>query len=129
MSWDISHHKRIKEKKKDTFGNKSKPIKKVSNKNKATFEDLEYLSWLHKQDLTCFACGRKNGIEIHHIKEASSDKKNHKEVIPLCGVNCHRLGNELSAHGTPKKFREIFPIKIQKEYAKGLYSQYKENEK
>ncbi len=49
-------------------------------------------------------------------------------VIPLCGVEHHRLGTELSAHGTPKKFREVFPVQSQRNYATILYNEYKEEQ-
>ena len=72
-------------------------------------------------DLPCFCCGEYGSIELHHIKECSSDKKIHSEVLPLCGDKCHRLGTELSAHGTPRKFREVFPLEVQRNFAKMLH--------
>ena len=88
-------------------------------------KEPKYLAWLHEvKQPECFACGKTNGIELHHIKEASSDKKDDRLVIPLCGVECHRLGSVLSAHGTPKKFRDTFPLDMQKEYAMALYEEY-----
>lgn len=87
-------------------------------------KDADYLSWCHTQDLACFCCGERGSIELHHIKETSSDKRNDNEIIPLCGVKCHRLGITLSAHLTPKKFRRVFPMGMQLKYAKGLYNEY-----
>jgi len=103
------------------------PQKKARLRNdiQQAFKDPDYLTWLHEDKKpVCFSCGECNGIELHHIKEASSDKKDDRLVIPLCGVKCHRLGTELSAHGTPSKFRNIYPIPLQKEYAKDLYQEY-----
>ena len=88
-------------------------------------KEPNYLKWLHEvKHPECFACGKINGIELHHIKEASSDNKDDRLVIPLCGIECHRLGSVLSAHGTPKKFRDTFPFDMQKEYAMALYEEY-----
>ena len=84
----------------------------------------KYLSYLHTQDLACFICGERNEIELHHIKEASSDEKDDSKVIPLCGNECHRLGLIISAHGTPKLFREKYPIAVQIEFADKLYLEY-----
>ncbi len=90
-------------------------------------KDKAYLKWLHEVKRPhCFVCGKRNGIELHHVKDGSSDVKNDHMVIPLCGVEHHRLGTELSAHGTPKKFREVFPVQSQRNYAKILYNEYKE---
>ena len=100
---------------------------RIKKKSKP-FKDKEYLAWLHNQELKCFACGgyatMDDGIELHHVKETSSDKRNDNEVIPLHGIKCHRLGVELSAHLTPKKFRETFPVGAQLKYAKELYNRY-----
>jgi len=89
-------------------------------------KEPKYLSWCHGQGLCCFACGGFDRIELHHVKECSSDHKDDSKVIPLCGENCHRNGTELSAHGTPKKFRQIFPIEVQLKFAEILYHRYKE---
>jgi len=100
---------------------------KPSSKNKKTItqEDKDYLEFQKENsDLVCFICGKQNGIEIHHIKECSSDKKNHRHILPLCGVECHRLGTELSVHGTPIKFRAKYSKEEQVEYADRLYERY-----
>ena len=102
------NHKRIKSK---YSGKKKKTISK---------EDKKYLSWLQCQSFSCLVCGTYENIEMHHIKEHSNDKKNHKELIPLCAM-CHRLSNDLSVHGTPTLFREKYPLEVQKEYAKDIY--------
>jgi len=60
------------------------------------------------------------------LKLNSSDKKNHKRLIPLCGVEHHRLGQTLSAHGTPKKWRETFSMEMQNEFADKIYKEYKD---
>ena len=100
---------------------KKQPLKP----NSKPLKDQKYLSWLHEvKQPECYCCGKTNGIELHHVKEGSSDVKNDHFVIPLCGVECHRLGTVLSAHGTPKLFRETFPTHDQKEYAFNLYQEY-----
>ena len=90
-------------------------------------EDSEYMAYLHALGLVCFCCRQQRGIELHHIKGCSSDEKNDREVIPLCGIECHRLGVELSAHGTAKKFREVFALEVQLKFARELYRNYKES--
>lgn len=84
-----------------------------------------FMAWVHNVCRPkCFACGGNDSMELHHIKKSSSDLKDDSKVLPLCGNKCHRLGTELSAHGTPKKFREVFPIAVQLAYAEKLYEQY-----
>jgi len=100
---------------------KKEPLKP----NRKPLKDKAYLTWLHEvkqPESSC--CGKINGIELHHVKNCSSDPKNDHFVIPLCGVECHRLGTTLSAHGTPKLFRETFSVYDQKEYAFNLYQEY-----
>lgn len=101
-----------------------RPKPSSKNKKKITDEDKQFLRWAKNQDFACFVCGEYGSIELHHVKEYSCDKKNHKEILPLCGEKCHRLGMELSAHGTPVKFRNSFPIKLQIIFAKGIYDSY-----
>ena len=95
------------------------------------FKDKDYLTWCHQQDLKCFACGEKahidDGIELHHIRDRSITHRDDDKIIPLHGIKCHRLGTELSAHLTPKKFRNIFPVGSQLMYAKKLYERYCES--
>ena len=89
-------------------------------------KEPKYLSWLHEvKQPECFICGQKNGIELHHIKASSSDNKDDRLVLPLCGVSCHRLGTAMSPHGTPKLFRAAYPLEVQKEYAMAMYEEYK----
>jgi hypothetical protein len=89
-------------------------------------KEPKYLSWLHNQsDIFCFACGKQNKLECHHIKQFSTDVKDDRKIIMLCGEECHRNGAILSAHGTPKMFREAYPIEVQLENAEKLYNQYK----
>ncbi|MCF6330981.1 MAG: hypothetical protein L3I99_05480 [Sulfurimonas sp.] len=94
------------------------------NKKSITQGDKDYLAWLQTQDYPCFVCKKYNKIEWHHVKEYSSDKKNHKRLMPLCGEECHRNGLTLSAHGTPKRFKEIFPMSVQNDYADTIYNLY-----
>ena len=103
--------------------------KKVTHKKlrpKAKKEP-EYLAYLHNVKMpSCFVCNISNGIEMHHCKEASSDYRDDTKVIPLC--HNHHLGNEFSAHGTPRDFRSVHPIWEQLEYANELYKEYKSEE-
>ena len=102
----------------------NKKIKHNRIKPKAPKEP-KYLQWLHKVKMPeCFVCGISCGIEMHHIKRSSSDYRDDSKVIPLCHE--HHLGVTFSAHGTPKKWREIYPISVQLEYAEKLYKDYKD---
>jgi len=103
--------------------NRIKPKYNGKNKKKITDEDKDYLEWLQHQNYKCFVCGKQNGIEWHHVKLHSTDKKNHKRLIPLCGNEHHRLG-ELSPHGNPKKWRETFSMELQNEFADEIYQEY-----
>ena len=122
----------IKEKaSKPEFGTVKKALKKKSKNNIVSKEDREYMDWLHKEEqgynYPCFVCGKNNSsdkTEWHHVKEGSGDKKDHKRQIPLCGNEHHRLGTVLSAHGTPKKFRETYPMEVQYKYADKIYSDF-----
>jgi hypothetical protein len=105
-----------------TAKNKKPKAKRVS-KNKPTAHEQEYLEWIHTKPFFCFRCGGLNGIEWHHVKKHSSDKKNHLELIPLCGIECHRLGKE-SVHGNPRFFREMFPMDMQRRFAKKIYQRF-----
>ena len=106
----------------------SKKAQVSSNRLKPKpFKDPKYLSWLHAQGLCCFSCGGYNKIELHHVKQFSSDHKDDRQVIPLCGEECHRNGMKLSPHGTPKAWRKIYPMQMQLDYAEMLYSKYKES--
>lgn len=118
---------RLKPKKVSTFG--KKPFKGKSKnrkgRKKVTDEDKKYLSYLQTTDYPCMVCGKHYGIEWHHVKRDSTDKKDNTRLIPLCGVEHHRLGLTLSAHGTPKKFRDTFSIKFQLQYAKEIHDEFK----
>lgn len=102
----------------------SKKDQTKSNRIKPqAFKDKAYLSWLHEvKQPPCFVCGIHLGIQIHHVKETSSDLRNDNECIPLCYE--HHLGLELSPHGSPVAFRYTFPIWEQLEFAEELYNEY-----
>ena len=103
-SWSIDHHKRVKPK---------------------AHKEAKYLNWFHEVlRPPCFVCNVSVGIQAHHVKEGSSDKRNDNQIIPLC-YN-HHLGNEFSVHGTPREFREAYPIKEQLKHAETLYERYKD---
>jgi hypothetical protein len=99
---------------------------KCKHKNKSReFKYPEYLSYLHEElRPPCFICGERNGIELHHVKSSSSDPKDDRMVIPLCGESCHRNGTELSAHGTPVLFRAVYPIEDQEAFSAGMYHDF-----
>ena len=102
-----------------------KPKFDGSNQNEISLEDKAYPRWLKEFAVyPCFVCGDFNSIEWHHVKLYSSDKKNHKRLIPLCGIEHHRLGQTLSPHGTPKKWRETYSMDVQNAVADKIYEDY-----
>lgn len=106
---------------------KSEQLKRMAPLKPKEHKEPKYLSWLHAQMPKCFSCGSAYHpyiTELHHVKLHSSDKKDDRYVIPLCGEKCHKSG-ELSPHGNPRLWRKVYPIEIQREYAKKLYEQYK----
>lgn len=113
--------------KKDSMFNhdRIKPKPSMKNNNEISAEDQSYLEWLTNEAIyPCFVCGCFNGIEWHHVKEFSTDNKNHTRLIPLCGAEHHRFGTELSPHGTPKKWRETYSLKVQLEHAAKIHEYY-----
>lgn len=86
--------------------------------------EKEYLNWLQEQNHNCFVCGISNNIEMHHVKLKSTDKKNHKRLIPLC-INHHK-GSTLSPHGNPSLFRSVYSIDRQNKDADELYNTFLE---
>ena len=119
--------KKAKKVKVSTFGKKKSCLKKKSKKSLLTKEEQDYLTWLQcRENSVCFVCGKINfndDLEWHHVKNSSSDKKNHFRLIPLCGHLHHRNG-ELSPHGSPKKWRETFSLEVQMEYAAEIHQEY-----
>lgn len=103
---------------KGSFGKKRTAIKP---KRIATDEELKYLKWIKSQDLECFVCGSSN-VVLHHIKEKSTDKKNHKRLLPLC-IN-HHTGEVFSPHGTPILWRKQYTIGRQNRVADEIYKRY-----
>lgn len=84
----------------------------------------QYLKWLHEVKMPeCFVCGSFLGVQMHHIKRSSSDYRDDTKIIPLCHE--HHLGVTFSAHGTPKDFRDEYPIYMQLEYGEVLYQEFK----
>jgi len=120
MYYDISHHTRLVPKKESLFG-KVKAVLKP--KAKVSKEDRKYLSWLQLQGFSCIVC-ESYDVEMHHVKRDSTDKKNHKRLIPLCKEH-HTMSAEFSVHGTPKKFRETYPMEFQYKLADKIYKEYK----
>lgn len=87
--------------------------------------EREYLNWLQEQNPNCFICSTSMNIEMHHVKFKSTDKKNHKRLIPLCVE--HHKGNVLSPHGTPSKWRKTISMLRQELYADSLYESFLES--
>ena len=87
-------------------------------------KEPKYLKFLH-EDLQprCFVCNVKYGIQLHHIKRDSTSKRIDKHILPLCYEHHH--GFDLSPHGNPKKFREMYPIEEQLKHAEKLYNKFK----
>ena len=100
--------------------------KKVKHKKVKTqlVKDRGYLSWLHNSGQFCMVCEISVGLEAHHVKRDSTDKRSDDSCIVLCWNHHH--GTELSPHGTPKLFRETYPIEFQRDFAHGLYRDYKD---
>ncbi len=115
--------KKDKAKKVSTFGKKKSCLKKRNAKNQISKDEKDYLDWLQNQSYGCFVCGQQNGIEWHHVKKFSSDKKNHFRLIPLCGVEHHRLG-KLSPHGNAKLWRETYTYEEQLQFAATIHLNY-----
>lgn len=99
---------------------KAKPSMK--NKPKITQHERDYLEWLQLQNHNCILCDTKNNIEMHHVKYKSTDKKNHKRLIPLCAE--HHTGKIMSPHGTPVKWRRHVPLELQNKIADEIYKEY-----
>lgn len=104
------------------------PKPRMKNKPKITQEESEYLDYLSsiRFKTRCFVCG-VFGVEWHHVKFKSSDRKNHKSLIPLCFLHHH--GTEISPHGTPTKWRETYTMEEQEETARMYYRVYKNGNK
>lgn len=107
---------------------KNRINKKPSMKNKSKINqwDKEYLDWLNdnRDMFTCLVCGTSKAIEFHHVKNKSTDKKDHTRLIPLC-MEHHRY-SDLSPHGGANKFRETYPLEMQLKFAKAIHKNYKE---
>lgn len=83
----------------------------------------EYIKWFHENHQPpCFVCGTYLGIEFHHIKEHSVDKRIDSVGMPLCWEHHH--GTVLSPHGAAVKFKEVYPMEVQLKYAKNMYELY-----
>jgi len=101
---------------------KSEQLQKNGTLKPKPLKDKAFLSWMHSQSFGCIVCGNPQ-IELHHIKEHSSDVKNDHEVLPLCEFH-HKYSDHLSPHGSPKKWREVYPIEEQRAIAQKYYEEY-----
>ncbi len=62
-------------------------------------------------------------MKRYNVLLKQNDKKIHTKLIPLC-VEHHRLSNVLSAHGTPKLWRETFSMLDQEIRANELHERF-----
>jgi len=98
-----------------------------NKKIKITKEEKTYLDWFAHQSLGCIVCGSHFMIEGHHVKERSTDRKNHFQLIPLCAE--HHTGNKISPHGAKRAFFNMFPIEAQRTIAFVIYNKFLEQQK
>lgn len=101
---------------------KADQLKRNAPLKEKPYKSKEYLSWFHSLGLCCMVCGYRH-IEAHHIKENSTDLKDDRYLLPLCSEH-HKYSTELSPHGSPKKWRETYPIAKQRMIAEQYYNQY-----
>jgi len=87
-------------------------------------KEPEYLRYLH-EDLQprCFVCNVRYGVEMHHLKRDSTDKRIDKLILPLCWTHHH--GFDMSPHGNPGQFRKQYTMDEQIEFAEKMYRRYK----
>lgn len=134
MSYKIPQG-RLKPKKVSTFG--KKPFKGTKKNCKGSLVKTisggrikdkakklpAYIKWFHEvYQPSCFVCGSLVGVQFHHIKEHSSDERDDMFGLPLCYE--HHLGNEFSPHGTPVKFKKVYPMVIQHAWSLEMYNKY-----
>jgi len=135
-------HSRVKGAKKEgTFGKRKVPFKSPGTRNRTgskkksvvfdgrinpkASKEPKYLKWFHEVlQPPCFVCGTFLGIEAHHVKEHSTDERIDSILMALCLK--HHRGTELSPHGTPVKFKEVYPMSVQFKNAAVMHAQYKE---
>lgn len=121
-----------KKEKVSTFGKSKNFIKKRSLKNRTKPNEKKYLNWLQEQDYSCLACDKKNGIEFHHvtdIKRIEGKRRSNNRLIPLCGVECHRLGKK-AIHVMPKEeyYETIVSLEDMLTSAENIYSDFLRSE-
>ena len=104
--------------------NRIKPKPSAKNVTTRIITNPEYLEWFTDHHFSCIVCGTTEGIEGHHVKRDSTDRKRDDEMLPLCREHHH--GRTLSPHGTPTLFREEFPMHVQKRLAYDYFKEWKE---
>lgn len=111
-------------------GKKSKGLSKISEKKKASSEDIEYLNYMKSLDLPCAICGGI-GEELHHLRlddsdrlHTSSGKRDHKLILPVCRE--HHTGKEASFHGNKYGLAKLVTKEFLLAIANGYYERYKE---
>lgn len=95
------------------------------HKEPKVIRDRDYLTWLKSQPLKCFVCGTNQNIELHHIKQSSSQPKNDRQMLSLCSYH-HRYSHEISPHSNAKAWRQAYSYEMQLDYAEKLYQEYKD---
>lgn len=101
-----------------------------NKKPKITNEDREYLNWLNENRgaYPCFVCGRRSGIEYHHITDIhriEGKRREHKRVVPLCFM-CHRVGkNAIHNMSKMKFYSEVKSLEELLNRADELYEDFK----
>jgi len=108
---------------KGNFGKKAYKWNNKGYKRQTTDEELSYIKWARKEPLKCLICNSSN-IQLHHVKKSSTDKKNHKRLLPLCQE--HHVGNKISPHGAKKEFFDLYSFEKQCIIADKLYIKYLE---
>lgn len=99
---------------------KEAQLKRMAPLKEKPFKSKAYLDWFHNQGYGCMVCGT-SPIHAHHVKKHSSDPRDDRYIIPLCELH-HIYSDEMSPHGAPKAFRNLYHIELQKEIASKLYN-------
>lgn len=98
---------------------KADQLKRNAPLKEKPFKSKDYLAWFHNQGFGCMVCANPQ-IEAHHVKEHSSDNRDDRYILPLCEYH-HRYSELMSPHGSPKIWRETYPIDVQKSIATKLF--------
>lgn len=111
--YSIEQHKRL------------RPKPTMKNKNKISDIEREYLDYFALSIKPCFVCETIENVQGHHVKEHSTDRKDHTKLLPLCEE--HHTGTTFSPHGTPRSWREAYSIEFQREVAEMHFDEFMES--